>query len=196
MKLSRARRRRRDSAAARITQPSLADHFNGRRPRFRIVIDGAKAEGPALFGDVLVGLAARNGWAGVVDNGAAGTGLRSTKCIRRQALGTVPRPAHIGGDHAQPRRTSCSGMPLRQPRRTRRPVNSTMKESRALIRTSWRTRASANIRFLSTVLGVGGCGGSRIGTLSPRHSERMMRVYVPSAACPRAPCALPAPHLA
>lgn len=63
-----------------------------------LVIDGAEAGWRALFGDVMAGLAIRNGWAGVVVNGAIRDRLEIEQMdIGVKALGTVPRRAIIGG---------------------------------------------------------------------------------------------------
>lgn len=63
-----------------------------------LVIDGAEAGWRALFGDVMAGLAARNGWAGVVVNGAIRDRVEIDQMdIGVKALGTVPRRANIGG---------------------------------------------------------------------------------------------------
>lgn len=63
-----------------------------------LVIDGAGMLSRALFGDVMAGLAARNGWAGVVVNGV----IRDRAEIDAmdfgvKALGTVPRRADKDG---------------------------------------------------------------------------------------------------
>jgi regulator of ribonuclease activity A len=63
-----------------------------------LVIDGAGMLSRALFGDVMAALAARNGWAGVVVNGA----IRDRAEIDAmdfgvKALGTVPRRADKAG---------------------------------------------------------------------------------------------------
>jgi regulator of ribonuclease activity A len=63
-----------------------------------LVIDGGEAGWRALFGDVMAGLAARNGWAGVVVNGAIRDRVEIDQMdIGVKALGTVPRRANIGG---------------------------------------------------------------------------------------------------
>ena len=75
-----------------------------------LVIDGGGSLERALFGDVMAGMAQRNGWAGLVINGA----IRDTVEIDAidigvKALGTIPRrgervgagevdvPVHFGG---------------------------------------------------------------------------------------------------
>lgn len=63
-----------------------------------LVIDGAEAGWRALFGDVMAGLAARNGWAGVIVNGAIRDRVEIDEMdVGVKALGTVPRRANIGG---------------------------------------------------------------------------------------------------
>jgi regulator of ribonuclease activity A len=63
-----------------------------------LVIDGAEAGWRALFGDVMAGLAARNGWAGVVVNGPIRDRVEIDEMdVGVKALGTVPRRAIIGG---------------------------------------------------------------------------------------------------
>jgi regulator of ribonuclease activity A len=62
-----------------------------------LVIDGAEAGWRALFGDIMAGLAARNGWAGVVVNGPIRDRVEIDGMdVGVKALGTVPRRAHIG----------------------------------------------------------------------------------------------------
>ena len=63
-----------------------------------LVVDGAGSLDCALVGDVLAGLAAANGWVGIVVNGAA----RDVVALRRLdigvlALGTNPRRARRDG---------------------------------------------------------------------------------------------------
>jgi regulator of ribonuclease activity A len=59
-----------------------------------LVIDGAGMLSGALFGDVMAGLAIRNGWAGVVVNGAIRDRAEIDGMdIGVKALGTVPRRA-------------------------------------------------------------------------------------------------------
>ena len=57
-----------------------------------LVIDGGGSIARALFGDVMADVASRNGWAGVVVNGAIRDGLEiDAMDIGVKALGTVPR---------------------------------------------------------------------------------------------------------
>ena len=57
-----------------------------------LVIDGGGSLSRALFGDVMAALAARNGWAGLVINGAIRDCLEiDAMDIGVKALGTVPR---------------------------------------------------------------------------------------------------------
>ncbi|HWI83309.1 ribonuclease E activity regulator RraA [Ramlibacter sp.] len=57
-----------------------------------LVIDGGGSLARALFGDVMAGLAVRNGWAGLVINGAIRDGVEiDAMDIGVKALGTVPR---------------------------------------------------------------------------------------------------------
>ncbi|MGB3068051.1 MAG: ribonuclease E activity regulator RraA [Ottowia sp.] len=61
-----------------------------------LVIDGAGQATGALFGDVMAGIAARNGWAGVVVNGAIrDTAEIDTMDIGVKALGTLPNRASL-----------------------------------------------------------------------------------------------------
>ena len=75
-----------------------------------LVIDGGGSLARALFGDVMAGMAVRNGWAGLVINGAIRDAVEiDTMDIGVKALGTVPRrgertgagevdvPVHFGG---------------------------------------------------------------------------------------------------
>jgi len=63
-----------------------------------LVIDGAGMNTRALFGDVMAGLAMRNGWAGVVVNGAIRDRAEIDGMeIGVKALGTVPRRAQPAG---------------------------------------------------------------------------------------------------
>jgi regulator of ribonuclease activity A len=75
-----------------------------------LVIDGGGSIARALFGDVMAANASRNGWAGLVINGAIRDGLEIDGMdIGVKALGTVPRrgqrtgagevdvPVHFGG---------------------------------------------------------------------------------------------------
>jgi regulator of ribonuclease activity A len=76
----------------------LRELINQRGDDQVLVIDGAEAGWRALFGDVMAGLAARNGWAGVVVNGAIRDRVEIDDMeIGVKALGTVPRRAIIGG---------------------------------------------------------------------------------------------------
>jgi regulator of ribonuclease activity A len=57
-----------------------------------LVIDGGGSLARAIFGDVMAGVAARNGWAGLVINGAIRDGLEiDAMDIGVKALGTVPK---------------------------------------------------------------------------------------------------------
>ena len=57
-----------------------------------LVIDGGGSIARALFGDVMAALAARNGWAGLVINGAIRDSVEIDAIpIGVKALGTVPR---------------------------------------------------------------------------------------------------------
>ncbi len=75
-----------------------------------LVIDGGGSLARALFGDVMAGMAVRNGWAGLVINGAIRDAVEiDAMDIGVKALGTVPRrgertgagkvdePVHFGG---------------------------------------------------------------------------------------------------
>lgn len=63
-----------------------------------LVVDGAGSLSSALVGDVLAGLAAANGWAGVVVNGAARDVVALAHVdIGLLALGTNPRRAERDG---------------------------------------------------------------------------------------------------
>ncbi len=76
----------------------LRDLINQQGDDQVLVIDGAEAGWRALFGDVMAGLAARNGWAGVVVNGAIRDRVEIDEMdVGVKALGTVPRRANIGG---------------------------------------------------------------------------------------------------
>ena len=76
----------------------LRDLINQQGDDQVLVIDGAEAGWRALFGDVMAGLAARNGWAGVVVNGAIRDRIEIDEMdVGVKALGTVPRRANIGG---------------------------------------------------------------------------------------------------
>lgn len=75
----------------------LRDLINQRGDDQVLVIDGAEAGWRALFGDVMAGLAARNGWAGVIVNGAIRDRVEIDEMnVGVKALGTVPRRANIG----------------------------------------------------------------------------------------------------
>jgi regulator of ribonuclease activity A len=57
-----------------------------------LVIDGGGSLHRAIFGDVMAGVASRNGWAGLVINGAIRDGLEvDAMDIGVKALGTVPK---------------------------------------------------------------------------------------------------------
>jgi regulator of ribonuclease activity A len=57
-----------------------------------LVIDGGGSMVRAIFGDVMAGVASRNGWAGLVINGAIRDGLEIDGMdIGVKALGTVPK---------------------------------------------------------------------------------------------------------
>jgi regulator of ribonuclease activity A len=57
-----------------------------------LVIDGGGSIVRAIFGDVMAGVASRNGWAGLVINGAIRDGLEIDGMdIGVKALGTVPK---------------------------------------------------------------------------------------------------------
>jgi regulator of ribonuclease activity A len=57
-----------------------------------LVIDGGGSLARALFGDVMAALAVRNGWAGLVINGAVRDCVEiDAMAIGVKALGTVPR---------------------------------------------------------------------------------------------------------
>ncbi|WBY03015.1 ribonuclease E activity regulator RraA [Ramlibacter tataouinensis] len=62
-----------------------------------LVVDGAALAWHALFGDVMAGLAVRNGWAGVVVNGWIRDSAEiDAMDLGVKALGTVPRRAGLG----------------------------------------------------------------------------------------------------
>lgn len=57
-----------------------------------LVIDGGGSMARAIFGDVMAGVASRNGWAGLVIHGAIRDGLEiDAMDIGVKALGTVPK---------------------------------------------------------------------------------------------------------
>jgi regulator of ribonuclease activity A len=57
-----------------------------------LVIDGGGSMARAIFGDVMAGVASRNGWAGVIIHGAIRDGLEIDGMdIGVKALGTVPK---------------------------------------------------------------------------------------------------------
>ncbi len=63
-----------------------------------LVIDGGGSLARALFGDVMAALAARNGWAGLVINGAIRDCIEiDAMAIGVKALGTVPRRGERSG---------------------------------------------------------------------------------------------------
>lgn len=64
-----------------------------------LVVDGGGSLKAALFGDRLAGLALKNGWAGIVLNGAV-RDIGVLKAIRLgvMALGTCPRRGAVGAD--------------------------------------------------------------------------------------------------
>lgn len=63
-----------------------------------LVIDGGGSIARAIFGDVMAAVASRNGWAGVVINGAIRDGLEiDAMDIGVKALGTVPRRGERSG---------------------------------------------------------------------------------------------------
>lgn len=76
----------------------LRDLINQRGDDQVLVIDGAEAGWRALFGDIMAGLATRNGWAGVIVNGAIRDRVEIDDMdVGVKALGTAPRRAVIGG---------------------------------------------------------------------------------------------------
>jgi len=79
-----------------------------------LVVDGGGSLGRALVGDVLAGLALRNGWAGLVVNGAA----RDVVAVGRLplgllALGTVPVRGARTGDGERDVVVSFGGVSVR-----------------------------------------------------------------------------------
>ncbi|HSV82346.1 MAG TPA: ribonuclease E activity regulator RraA [Ramlibacter sp.] len=63
-----------------------------------LVIDGAGLASGALFGDIMAGIAIRNGWAGVVVNGFIRDCAEiDAMDIGVKALGTIPKRANIAG---------------------------------------------------------------------------------------------------
>ena len=63
-----------------------------------LVIDGGGSLARALFGDVMAGMAQRNGWAGLVINGAIRDAVEiDAMDIGVKALGTVPRRGERSG---------------------------------------------------------------------------------------------------
>lgn len=63
-----------------------------------LVIDGGGSFARALFGDVMAGMASRNGWAGVVVHGVIRDGVEIDAIdIGVKALGTVPKRAGRNG---------------------------------------------------------------------------------------------------
>jgi regulator of ribonuclease activity A len=57
-----------------------------------LVIDGGGSMARAVFGDVMAGVASRNGWAGLVIHGAIRDGVEiDAMDIGVKALGTVPK---------------------------------------------------------------------------------------------------------
>ena len=76
----------------------LRDLVNERGEGQVLVIDGAGLASRALFGDVMAGLVARNGWAGVVVNGAIRDRAEiDAMDVGVKALGTVPKRAETTG---------------------------------------------------------------------------------------------------
>ena len=76
-----------------------------------LVIDGAGMNTRALFGDVMAALAVRNGWAGVVVNGAIRDRAEIDGMdIGVKALGTVPRRADPAGGGARDVPVSFGGV--------------------------------------------------------------------------------------
>lgn len=66
-----------------------------------LVIDGGGSLARALFGDVMAEVASRNGWAGLVINGAIRDGVEIDQMdIGVKALGTVPRRGERTGEGA------------------------------------------------------------------------------------------------
>jgi regulator of ribonuclease activity A len=66
-----------------------------------LVIDGGGSFARALFGDVMAGMASRNGWSGVVVHGVIRDGLEIDAIdIGVKALGTVPKRAGRSGSGA------------------------------------------------------------------------------------------------
>lgn len=66
-----------------------------------LVIDGGGSLARALFGDVMAEVASRNGWAGLVINGAIRDGVEIDGMdIGVKALGTVPRRGERTGEGA------------------------------------------------------------------------------------------------
>jgi regulator of ribonuclease activity A len=63
-----------------------------------LVIDGGGSLARAIFGDVMAGVASRNGWAGLVIHGAIRDGLEiDAMDIGVKALGTVPKRGQRSG---------------------------------------------------------------------------------------------------
>jgi len=76
-----------------------------------LVVDGGGSLNAALIGDVIAGLGARNGWSGVVINGA----VRDSAVLREiefgvKALGTNPRKSMKDGNGASDRPVSFAGI--------------------------------------------------------------------------------------
>lgn len=63
-----------------------------------LVVDGGGMLAGALFGDVMAGLAIRNGWVGVIVNGLVRDRSEiDAMDIGMKALGTIPRRAQVAG---------------------------------------------------------------------------------------------------
>ena len=76
-----------------------------------LVVDGGGSLNAALIGDVIAGLGARNGWSGVVINGA----VRDSPVLREidfgvKALGTNPRKSKKDGNGASDLLVSFGGI--------------------------------------------------------------------------------------
>src|SRR4051794_38857763 len=77
-----------------LVKQRVAEPGNGRV----LVVDGGGSSRVALMGDMVAGLAAANGWAGIVVNGC----VRDASVLRHlpigiKALGSCPRPSGKGG---------------------------------------------------------------------------------------------------
>jgi regulator of ribonuclease activity A len=79
-----------------------------------LVVDGGGSQRRALLGDMLGGLAVKNGWKGIVINGC----IRDSEAIDQleigvRALGTIPLKTHRRGDGQRDVSVSFAGVTFR-----------------------------------------------------------------------------------